>query len=58
MALHADVPAGTVVEGRESGVLVACGDGGLVLEEVEPDGGDVLTGALVGEAIPVGARLG
>ena len=58
LALDADAPAGTVVEGRESGVVVACGDGGLVLGEVEPEGGNVLTGALVGEAIPVGARLG
>jgi methionyl-tRNA formyltransferase len=56
--LAAGAPAGTVVEGRESGVVVACGDGGLVLEEVEPEGGEVLAGALVGEAIPVGARLG
>ena len=56
--LAAGTPAGTVVEGRESGVVVACGDGGLVLEEVEPEGGEVLAGALVGEAIPVGARLG
>ena len=51
-------PAGTVVEGRESGVVVACGDGGLVLEEVEPQGGGVLEGPGVAEAIPVGARLG
>jgi methionyl-tRNA formyltransferase len=57
-ALAAAAPAGTVVEGRESGVVVACGDGGLVLEEVEPEGSGVLAGALVGDAIPVGARLG
>jgi methionyl-tRNA formyltransferase len=56
--LAAGAPAGTVVEGRESGVVVACGEGGLVLEEVEPEGSEVLAGALVGEAIPVGARLG
>jgi methionyl-tRNA formyltransferase len=57
-ALAEAAPAGTVVEGRESGVVVACGDGGLVLEEVEPEGGGVVAGALVGDAIPVGARLG
>jgi hypothetical protein len=50
--------AGTVVEGHEGGVVVACGDGGLLLEEVEPQGGDVLEGSLIAEAIPVGARLG
>jgi methionyl-tRNA formyltransferase len=57
-ALAEAAPAGTVVEGRESGGVVACGDGGLVLEEVEPEGGGVVAGALVGDAIPVGARLG
>ena len=57
-SLARDAPAGTVVEGRAGGVVVACGDGGLVLEEVEPDGGDVLEGAVIGRTIPVGARLG
>ncbi len=57
-ALAAEAPAGTVVESRESGVVVACGTGGLLLEEVEPERGGVLAGPLVGEAIPVGARLG
>jgi methionyl-tRNA formyltransferase len=51
-------PAGTVVERRESGVVVACGEGGLLLEEVEPDGGEVVEGASIGDAVPVGARLG
>jgi methionyl-tRNA formyltransferase len=56
--IDSQAPAGTVVEGRESGVVVACGDGGLVLEEVEPYGGGVLEGPSIAEAIPVGARLG
>jgi methionyl-tRNA formyltransferase len=30
--------AGTVLERRAEGVLVACGEGGLLLEELEPDG--------------------
>ena len=51
-------PAGMVIEGRENGVLVACGDGALVLEEVELQGGDVLEGAIIERAIPAGARLG
>ena len=46
--LEEEAPAGTVV-GRESeAAVVACGEGGLVLEEVE--------GAA--EPLPVGARLG
>jgi methionyl-tRNA formyltransferase len=57
-SLGREAPAGTVVEARDGGVVVACGDGGLVLEEVEPDGGDVLEGAMIGRTIPVGARLG
>jgi methionyl-tRNA formyltransferase len=56
--IDSPAPAGTVVEGREAGVVVACGDGGLVLEEVEPQGREVLQGSSVAEAIPVGARLG
>jgi methionyl-tRNA formyltransferase len=50
--------AGTVVEGRATGVVVACGQGGLLLEEVEPEDGAVCDGADVGRLIPVGARLG
>ena len=56
--LGSQAPPGTVVDAGDSGVLVATGDGGLVLEEVEADGGDVLEGAVIGETIPVGARLG
>jgi methionyl-tRNA formyltransferase len=56
--IDAPAPAGTVVEGRATGVVVACAAGGLILEEVEPQGGDVLEGPVIAEAIPVGARLG
>jgi methionyl-tRNA formyltransferase len=56
--LGRQAPAGTVVEDRDGGVVVACGEGGLVLEEVEADGGAVLVGSVIGEAIPVGVRLG
>jgi methionyl-tRNA formyltransferase len=48
--LPEDAPAGTVVERRAEGLVVACGEDGLLLEEVEP--GDLA------ERIAVGARLG
>ena len=47
VALDADAPAGTVVELRAHGPVVACGEGGLVLEEFETTG-----------AIGVGTVLG
>jgi methionyl-tRNA formyltransferase len=46
--LDEEAPAGTVVARDGEAAVVACGEGGLVLEEVE--------GA--GEPLPVGARLG
>jgi methionyl-tRNA formyltransferase len=45
--LAAAEPAGTVVELRPEGAVVACGEGGLLLEEVEPE-----------PTIAVGDRLG
>ena len=44
--LDEEAPAGTVVGRDGEAVIVACGEGGLVLEEVE------------GAEVPVGARLG
>src|SRR5436190_5720612 len=46
--LDEEAPAGTVVAHEGEGVVVACGEGGLVLEEVEG----------VAEPLPVGVRLG
>jgi len=46
--LEAEAPAGTIVAERSDGPVVACGEGGLLLEEIE-------TGA---DALVVGARLG
>ncbi len=46
--LEEEAPAGTVVAHEVEGVVVACGEGALVLEEVEG----------VAEPPPVGARLG
>jgi methionyl-tRNA formyltransferase len=46
--LDEEAPAGTVVGREGDDAIVACGEGGLVLEEVEGAGGP----------LPVGARLG
>ncbi|MGH3133560.1 MAG: methionyl-tRNA formyltransferase [Gaiellaceae bacterium] len=46
--LDADAPAGTIVETRPEGPVVACGEGALVLEEVETRA----------HGLEVGARLG
>jgi methionyl-tRNA formyltransferase len=46
--LDEEAPAGTVVGHEGEDVIVACGEGGLVLEEVEG----------VAEPLPVGAQLG
>ncbi|HEV8563430.1 MAG TPA: methionyl-tRNA formyltransferase [Actinomycetota bacterium] len=51
-------PAGTVVERRSDGVTVSCGDGTLLLEEVEMDGTGVLEGELIGDRLTPGERLG
>jgi methionyl-tRNA formyltransferase len=45
--IAAQEPAGTVLELRPEGPVVACGEGALLLEETEPD-----------EAVSVGDRLG
>jgi methionyl-tRNA formyltransferase len=41
-------PAGTIVELREAGPVVACGEGGLVLEEIQTDASDLEVGARLG----------
>ena len=46
--LESDAPAGTIVDERSEGAVVACGEGALLLEEVET----------ARERLPVGARLG
>jgi methionyl-tRNA formyltransferase len=50
--------AGTVVERRHGGVVVACGEDGLLLEEVELAGAGLLIGTEVADGLPVGVRLG
>jgi len=46
-AVEGSGPAGTVVEERPEGAVVACGEGALLLEEVEP-----------AAVLAVGSRLG
>jgi methionyl-tRNA formyltransferase len=46
--LDAPAPAGTIVDQRAEGPVVACGEGGLVLEEVETAGGPLAVGARLG----------
>ena len=41
-------PAGTIVELREAGPVVACGEGGLVLEEIQTDAAELRVGARLG----------
>lgn len=41
-------PAGIVVASRPDGPVVACGEGGLVLEEVETAAGEIAVGARLG----------
>ena len=45
--LAMEEPAGTVVEVRPEGPVVACGEGGLVLEEIQTSG-DLVVGARLG----------
>ena len=51
-------PAGTVVELRDDGALVACGQGAYLIGEAEPEQGGALVGAALGDLLRPGARLG
>jgi methionyl-tRNA formyltransferase len=46
--LDETAPAGTVVAAAADGPVVACGEGGLVLEEVETGAGELAVGARLG----------
>ena len=41
-------PAGTIVELHEAGPVVACGEGGLLLEEIQTDAAELTVGARLG----------
>jgi len=46
--LDAEAPAGTIVAERPEGPVVACGEGGLLLQEVETGAGALVVGARLG----------
>ena len=46
--LDEDAPVGTIVEISPSGPVVACGEGGLVLEEIQTTSGELVVGARLG----------
>jgi len=50
--------AGVILDRRPEGVVVACGEGAILLEEVELEGGEPIEGDAVGERLAVGDRLG
>jgi methionyl-tRNA formyltransferase len=46
--LAAKAPAGTIVDVSADGPVVACGEGGLVLEEIQTEAGELAVGARLG----------
>ena len=48
LELEADAPAGTIVGERPEGPVVACGEGGLLLEEIETAAAPLVVGARLG----------
>jgi methionyl-tRNA formyltransferase len=46
--LAAEAPAGTIVDVSSAGPVVACGEGGLVLEEVQTDAAELAVGSRLG----------
>jgi methionyl-tRNA formyltransferase len=48
VALSDAAPAGTVVDVSDDGPVVACGEGGLLLEEIQTDAGELTVGARLG----------
>lgn len=46
--VEGEAPAGTIVDARPEGPVVACGEGGLLLEEVETGAGPLAVGARLG----------
>jgi methionyl-tRNA formyltransferase len=56
--LERQADAGTVLERRPDGVVVGCGTGTLLLEEVQAAGDEPLVGDSIGDLLTLGARLG
>ena len=46
--LSEEAPAGTIVDVSADGPVVACGEGGLLLEEIQTEGGELTVGARLG----------
>jgi methionyl-tRNA formyltransferase len=46
--LAAEAPAGTIVDVSADGPVVACGEGGLLLEEIQTEAGELVVGARLG----------
>ena len=46
--LEAEAPAGTIVDERPEGPVVACGEGGLLLEEIETEASELAVGTRLG----------
>ena len=46
--LAAGAPAGTIVDLSADGPVVACGEGGLLLEEIQTEAGELAVGARLG----------
>ena len=46
--LEAEAPAGTIVDERPEGPVVACGEGGLLLEEIETGAAELAVGTRLG----------
>lgn len=56
----ADAPPGTVLEATPRGIVVACGEGALAIDELQPAGGRRMAAAalVAGRGIAAGMRLG
>jgi methionyl-tRNA formyltransferase len=46
--LEDDAPAGTIVDLGVDGAVVACGEGGLLLEEIQTEAPELAVGARLG----------
>lgn len=58
VAYSGNQPSGTVIDAVEEGVVIACGEGGLLLEEIQLEDAAPLFGAEIGTRLPARTRLG
>lgn len=59
-AVDCNGAAGEILSTQENGILVACGSGALLIQQLQKPGGKRLTAAqfIAGNSLPVGVRLG